>query len=183
MRLFVGLSFTNKIRQRLSHLASGLDNVRWVQPENYHLTLRFIGDVSAQDAVDLDLILGAIDSEPFNLQFCGLGYFGKAERPRSIWVDIAPNEALLRLRGKVERGLINSGFGAEGRKFKPHVTLVRFRSQNPRNFSSYFRANGAFSTAPFLVSSFTLFESSLGHGGSNYVVLNEYPLDMREEEG
>jgi 2'-5' RNA ligase len=177
MRLFVGLSFTNKIRQRLGHLASGLENLRWVQPENYHLTLRFIGDVSAQDAFDLDLILGAIGSEPFNLKFCGLGYFGKAEKPRSIWVDIAPNEALFRLHQKVERGVISAGFGAEGRKFKPHVTLARFRSRKPRNFASYFGVNGAFSTAPFLVASFTLFESSLGHGGSDYTALNEYPLD------
>ena len=177
MRLFVGLSLTNTIRERLSYLASGLDNARWVKPENYHLTLRFIGDLSAQDAADLDLILRAISSELFHLQFCGIGYFGKAEKPRSIWVDVAPNKALFRLHGKVERSVINSGFGAEGRKFKPHVTLARFRSRKPRNFASYFGMNGAFSTAPFLVSSFTLFESSLGHGGSNYTALNEYPLD------
>ena len=183
MRLFVGLSLTNTIRQRLGYLASGLDNARWVKPENYHLTLRFIGEASAQDAADLDFILSAINSESFHLQFCGMGYFGKAEKPRSIWVDVVPNKALFWLQGKVERSVINAGFGAEGRKFKPHVTLARFRARKPRNFASYFSENGAFSTAPFLVKSFTLFESNLGYGGSNYVAVNEYPLGRWEEEG
>ncbi len=177
MRLFVGLSFTNNIRQTLHQLASGLDNARWVEPENYHLTLRFIGEVNNHDAGDVDLNLSAVDSEPFYLQFSGIGYFGKVEKPRSIWANIASNRALSLLQGKVERGVINSGFDAEGRRFRPHVTLARFRSRTPRNFTPYFSANGTFSTAPFLVSSFTLFESKMGRGGSNYLALKEYPLN------
>ena len=174
MRLFVGLSFTNEIQLALSHLASGLDGVRWVKPENLHLTLRFVGDVSFREAVDLDWFLSTIDSEPFNLQLGGLGCFGKEEKPRALWVDIPPNKALSKLQGKVERGVMNAGFGAEGRKFKPHVTLARFRGRRPRNLRSYLSANGAFSTLPFTVSTFTLFESHLGHGGSHYVAINEY---------
>ena len=69
MRLFVGLSLPNEIRLALGHLMFGLDGVRWVKPENLHLTVRFIGDVSLSDSVDLDLILSAINSEPFKLQF------------------------------------------------------------------------------------------------------------------
>lgn len=178
MRLFVGLSFAHEIRLVLGHLASGLDSVRWVKSENLHLTLRFIGDVSIGDAADLDLMLSAIDSEPFDLQFRGLGYFGKGEKPRSLWVDITPNKNLLRLQEKVERSVVNAGFSVEGRKFKPHVTLGRFRGRKPRNFDSYLITNGGFSTAPFTVSSFVLFESHLGHGGSHYVALSEYPLDV-----
>ena len=182
MRLFVGLSFEKKTRLTLKLLASGLDGVRWVQPENLHLTLRFIGDVNFQDAVELDSVLAGITSEPFDLQFSGLGYFGKGHKPRALWVDIVPNTALSKLHKKVERGVISAGFGVEGRKFKPHVTIARFHGRKPRNLKSYLNANGAFSGVPVSVLSFTLFESFLGHLGSHYVALNEYPLRALKTE-
>ena len=180
MRLFVGLSFSENIRRSLGCLLSGLDNARWVKPENFHLTLRFIGDVNSRDAADLDSILASIYGETFNLELAGLGYFGKNDKLRTLWVDIVPNKPLLRLHKKVERGVISAGFGAKVRKFKPHVTLAQFGGRKPRDFDSYFFANGAFSMAPFKVSSFTLFESYLGRGGSHYVTLAEYPLHAPE---
>ena len=176
MRLFVGLSFPSDIRQSLSVLASGLNGARWVEPEGLHLTLRFMGDVSTRDAADLDAALSAIMEPAFALWCSGLGHFGKGDKVRALWARIAPNEGLSRLREKVERAAFHVGFGDEGRKFKPHITLARFRGPNPRNLGEYLNVHGAFSTEPFLVSSFTLFESHMGHGGSHYVPLNDYSL-------
>ena len=176
MRLFVGLSFPNHIRQSLCVLASGIDGARWVKPESLHLTLRFIGDASKGQAADLDAALSVISEPVFALRCSGLGHFGRGDKVRALWAGIAPNQGLSRLQEKVERAAFHVGFGDEGRKFKPHVTLARFRGGNPRNLGEYLNVHGAFSTEPFLVSSFTLFESHMGHGGSHYVSLNDYSL-------
>ena len=178
VRLFVGLSFPRDIQQSLSVLASGLDGARWVKPESLHLTLRFMGDVSKRDAADLDAALSNIIAPVFVLRCSGLGHFGKGDKVRALWARIAPNECLSRLQGKVERAAFRVGIGDEGRKFKPHITLARFRGRKPPNLRDYLNANGAFSTKPFSVSSFTLFESYMGHGGSHYVPLKDYYLTV-----
>lgn len=176
MRLFVGLSFPKHIRQSLCVLASGIDGARWVKPESLHLTLRFMGEASKGQAADLDAALSVISEPVFALRCSGLGHFGRGDKVRALWAGIAPNQGLSRLQEKVERAAFHVGFGDEGRKFKPHVTLARFRGGNPRNLGEYLNVHGAFSTEPFLVSSFTLFESHMGHGGSHYVSLNDYSL-------
>jgi len=68
-----------------------------------------------------------------------------------------------------------ASFAPEGRKFTPHVTLARFKGQRV-DLGHYLEANGAFSSGPFPVEAFTLFESRMGHGGSHYEALSEYPL-------
>ena len=176
MRLFVGLSFPNDIRQSLCVLTSGLDGARWVKLDSLHLTLRFIGDVSTRDAADLDAALSTIMEPAFNLRCLGLGHFGKGGKVRALWAGIAPNDGLSRLQDKVERAAVRAGFGDEGRKFKPHITIARFRGRKPRNLVDYLDVHGAFSTALFPVSSFTLFESHMGHGGSHYIPLTNYSL-------
>ncbi len=176
MRLFVGLSIPNEILQNLGVLASGLDGARWVKPESLHLTLRFIGGVSTRDAADLDTALSTIIEPAFAFRCSGLGHFGKGNRVRALWAGVALNDGLSRLQNKVERAAFSVGFGDERRKFKPHITLARFRGRNPRNLGDYLSAHGAFSTLPFPVSSFTLFESHMGHGGSHYVPLKDYYL-------
>ena len=176
MRLFVGLSFPNEIRQSLSVLASGLDGARWVKSESLHLTLRFIGDVNPRDATDLDAALSTIIEPVFAMRCCGIGHFGKGKKVRALWVGTAPNEGLSRLQDKVERAALRTGFVDEGRKFRPHITIARFRGRNPRNLGGYLSANGAFSSALFIVSSFTLFESYMGYGGPHYIPLNNYHL-------
>ncbi len=176
MRLFVGLSVTDDIRQSLSALASGLDGASWVKPESLHLTLRFVGDVSTRDAVDLDTALSSIMEPTFALRCLGLGHFGSGDKLRAIWAGVAQSKGLSRLQGKVERAAFSAGFRDKGRKFKPHITLARFRSRKSQNLGDYLIANGAFSTVPFPVTSFTLFESHMGHGGSHYIPLNAYSL-------
>jgi len=177
MRLFVGLSLPNEVRQSLSGLCTGLDGARWVNSENLHMTLRFVGEIGGGEAGDLDAVLGAVSAPEFDLQCRGIGHFGKAAKVRAIWAGLGPCPPLARLQEKVESAVARAGFGAEGRKFKPHITLVRFRRRPPRSLGAYMEANGAFSTPPFSVNAFTLFESHMGHGGSHYVALKDYRLD------
>ncbi len=175
MRLFVGIALPPDIRMALGTLCAGISGTRWVKPENLHVTLRFIGEASRGAAQDLDAALGDVHVPAFEMRFCGIGDFSKKSRLKALWSGVAANPALTHLQGKVEKAAQRAGFAPEGRKFTPHVTLARFKGQRV-DLGHYLETNGAFSTEPFVVENFTLFESHLGHGGSHYVVLNEYPL-------
>ena len=102
MRLFIALSLPEEVRERLSLLAGGLPGARWVAPESLHLTLRFVGEVDAPQAHDLDDVLSTIDLPEFELTLRGLGTFDEGRRLRSLWAGVEPNETLLRLQAKVE---------------------------------------------------------------------------------
>ena len=175
MRLFVGITLPPDIRLVLGMLCSGISGARWVNTENMHMTLRFIGETDGRGASDLNMALDDIQMPAFNIAFFGIGHFSNKSRLRAIWAGVEANEALLQLQAKVQKAALRAGFKPEGRKFKPHVTLARFRGQQI-DLRDYFGANGTFSTAPFSVEAVTLFESHLGRGGAHYVALKDYPL-------
>lgn len=176
MRLFVALALPEPLRQQLSGLCNGLPGARWVAPENLHLTLRFIGEVEGHDAEDIDAALSGIHFPRFPLSLAGVGDFGDERRLRSVWVGVEPNEMLDRLQGKVEQAVQRAGQPPEKRKFKPHVTLARFKSHPGAKLESYFAERSLFRAAPFEVSAFTLFSSYLAHEGAIYSPEAIYPL-------
>ncbi len=177
MRLFVGLVIPADVRAVLCTLCSGIFGARWVRPENMHLTLRFIGETDGGSATDLDIMLGDVDGLAFEMALTGVGHFSSKSRLRSIWVGIEAGNALEQLHAKVEMAVQRAGFKQVGRKFKPHVTLARFKGEaRAVDLSRYLEANGTFTTKPFWVDALTLFESHLAHKGAHYVALKEYPL-------
>jgi len=179
VRLFVGLGLPPDIRMGLGTLSGGLEDTRWVKPENLHMTLRFIGETAAAAAEDLNAALADISAPAFELRLDGLGHFGKGRKLRMLWAGVEPSSALSHLQAKVEAVAVRAGFGDEARKFKPHVTIARFKRGAPKSLGAYMEGYGGFGTAPFLVDRFTLFESRMGRGGSHYIPLSEYPLNER----
>jgi 2'-5' RNA ligase len=177
MRLFVALTLPDQLRSRLSGLCNGLPGARWVAPENLHLTLRFIGEVDGRDAEDIDAALCGIHSPRFPLALAGVGEFGDERRLRSVWVGVEPSEMLERLQAKVEQAVQRAGQPPEKRKFKPHVTLARFKSHPGGRLESYFAERSLFRSEPFEVSEFTLYSSFLAHEGAIYSPEAAYPLD------
>ena len=178
MRLFIALSLPEEVRERLSLLAGGLPGARWVAPESLHLTLRFVGEVDAPQAHDLDDVLSTIDLPEFELTLRGLGTFDEGRRLRSLWAGVEPNETLLRLQAKVESAAQRAGLPAERRKFKPHVTLARFKDNPPGNkLQEYLAAHGLFRCGPFPVEEFVLYSSFLAHTGALYSPEAVYPLE------
>ncbi len=123
-RLFSAIEIPSSIAERLTLLRAGLSGARWIDPENYHVTLRFIGDVDGHTARDFTHALGDIDAAPFELRLNGLGSFG-GRKPRAIFAEVAPSEALEALRRANERAAREAGLPPEGRNFKPHVTLAQ----------------------------------------------------------
>jgi 2'-5' RNA ligase len=174
-RLFTGLEIPSDIGQALSSLRGGLPGARWITPENYHLTLRFIGDVDDTVAHEVASLLGRVKRGAFDLYMEGLTSFG-GRKPRAVVANVSPAQALLDVQAEQERLMQRIGLEPEGRKYMPHVTLARLRESSSRDVAEYLAARGFFRTSPFKVSRFVLFSSRASVGGGPYVVEASYPL-------
>ena len=176
-RLFAGIEIPEPLARRLSFAKAALPGARWIDPENYHLTLRFIGDVDGAVARDFIQSLGMIEASPFELKLDGLGSFG-GNKPRAIWAAIAPSPALESLQRATERAARESGLPPEPRNFKPHITLARLRGSRAGDVAHYLGLRGAFLSEPFPVSRFVLFSARDSIGGGPYVVEAAYLLKV-----
>jgi 2'-5' RNA ligase len=174
-RLFTGLEIPPDMGQALSSLRGGLPGARWIDPEFYHLTLRFIGDVDDSIAQDVALMLGRVRREAFELRFDGLTSFG-GRKPRAVVAAVSPVQELLDVQAEHERLMQRIGLEPEGRKYTPHVTLARLRDSTSHAVADYLSARGFFRTAVFRVSQFVLFSSRASVGGGPYIVEASYPL-------
>ena len=176
-RLFTGISLPDPIKHRLHLLCQGLPNARWVDEDDLHLTLRFIGDVEASDAEEIATALTQIKHAPFQLVLEGLGVFG-GRKPRTIWADIRSCGSLNALQLAQENLISGLGFPPEQRKFVPHITLARLKTgTKPDRVAAYMETNGFFADLSFSVEAFALFSARPGRGGGPYVVEQEYVLD------
>ena len=174
-RLFTALELPGEVAERLAGLRGKLEGARWVDPENFHITLRFIGDVDDTLANDFADQLARINGQPFELALDGLGSFG-GRSPRSLWAGVAPSETLTGLQRSHERAAVAVGLAPEQRNFKPHVTLARIRRGKASAMAAYLENHGAFLSARFAVDRFVLFSSRPSMGGGPYVLEAVYPL-------
>ena len=126
-RLFVGLELPEDVAALLSGLRWGLPGARWMDPSDYHLTLRFIGDIDRRFARDIEDELADIGRESVPVALTGLGVFG-GDKPHPLFASVAPNKALIELQAESERCLRRLGLKPEPRKFTPHVALARLRA-------------------------------------------------------
>jgi 2'-5' RNA ligase len=174
-RLFTGVEIPSDIGLALSSLRGGLPGARWIDSENYHLTLRFIGDVDDAVAHEVESLLDRVKRGAFELHINGLTSFG-GRKPRAVVANVAPAQALLDVQAEQERLMQRIGLEPEGRKYTPHVTLARLRESSSRDVAEYLAARGFFRTSPFKVSRFVLFSSRASTGGGPYIVEASYPL-------
>jgi RNA 2',3'-cyclic 3'-phosphodiesterase len=124
-RLFTGVEIPSDVGQSLATLRGGLPGARWIDPENYHLTLRFIGDVDDLIAHEVASMLGRVKRGVFDLHFEGLTSFG-GRKPRAVVATVAPAQALLEVQSEHERLMQRIGLQPEGRKYArlfPHRRL------------------------------------------------------------
>jgi RNA 2',3'-cyclic 3'-phosphodiesterase len=174
-RLFTGLEIPKALGDSLSLLRGGLPGARWIDPENYHVTLRFIGDVDDDIAQEIDWLLGQVRRKGFELRLDGLQSFG-GRKPRALIATVAPSQMLMELHAEQERLMRRVGLDPEARKYTPHVTLARLRDTSSFEVAEYLSARAAFRSPPFSVSRFVLFSSRASVGGGPYVVEAAYPL-------
>jgi 2'-5' RNA ligase len=176
MRLFVGLDLPWTLKERLAVLGGGIPGARWVPTENYHLTLRFIGEVGAHQAEEIDLALVGLRGKRFELTLAGMGTFAKGGRDTQLWAGVERNAQLDLLQSKVEQALQRAGQEPERRRFTPHVTLARLDNAPPVKIAAFVQAHNLFRAEAVPVEHFCLFSSRLGKEASVYEAEVEYPL-------
>lgn len=176
LRLFVAIPLPAPVRRALTGISTGVPGARWTQPDNLHLTLRFIGEVPEPEARDIADVLSLVDGRPFAARLKGVGQFGDRKRAHVLWAGVEAGPELQLLRGRIENRLARVGVDPEGRKFTPHVTLARLKSTPLDWVGRYIFDNGRFETPSFEVSEFALFSSHLGQAGAIHTVEADYPL-------
>jgi 2'-5' RNA ligase len=174
-RLFTALEIPRDAALSLSLLRGGLPGARWIDVENYHITLRFIGDVEGHIADEIADALDRIRRHSFMLALTGVGAFG-GKKPHAVWAGVAASPDLSALQGEIDRICQRLGVAADPRKFMPHVTLARLRNASSLDVAQYLSARGNFSVVPFRVSRFVLMSSRESVGGGPYVIEEAWPL-------
>jgi 2'-5' RNA ligase len=175
-RLFTGLEIPHEVAFALSLKRGGLYGARWMDAENYHITLRFIGDVDHSTAHEVTDGLDRLsNSEAFTLKLSHLGSFG-GDKPRALYAGVEVNSTLFRLQAAQERVLQRLGLPPEGRKFTPHVSLARLRGTSAEEIARFIAFSGRFPPLELPVGRFVLFSSKDSVGGGPYLVEQAYPL-------
>ena len=175
-RLFTGLEIPADVTLALSQYRGGLPGARWVEPDNYHVTLRFIGDIDDAMARDVFAVLGeGRRRAPVAVTLDRLAAFGGG-RPRALFARAEPAPDLLELQAEHERLVRRVGLPPETRKFTPHVTLARMRDASPADVAHYIATHGRFRKLTFTASRYVLYSARESTGGGPYVVEAAYPL-------
>lgn len=175
-RLFTGLEVPREVAFALSLKRGGLHGARWIDADNYHITLRFIGDVDYTTANEVgDSLERLANGLSFSVRISQLGAFG-GNKPHALYAGVELNETLSRLQAAHERVLQRIGLEPESRKYTPHVTLARLRGTQPEELAGYLAMAGRLQPLQFEVGRFVLFSSRDSVGGGPYVVEQSYPL-------
>lgn len=175
-RLFTGLEVPPDIAAELSLRRGGLSDVRWIEPADYHVTLRFLGDVDrflARDAFDF---LADIKRGPVMITIDQIASFG-GDKPHSVYARVRPDAVLSELQADHERLMRQIGLPPEPRKFLPHVTLGRCKGASPVAVADYLSTRALLRSISFTARRFVLYSSRVSTGGGPYVVEAAYPLD------
>ncbi|GBD97412.1 2',5' RNA ligase family [bacterium BMS3Abin06] len=134
MRSFIAIELSETAKSALAELQQELKkcgaDIRWVKPENIHLTLKFLGNIENEIVDD---VLKIIESRckkfrAFDLEIKGTGTFPNLRSPSVLWVGVNSNADIAALQNEIEAGMTSLGFERENRKYTPHLTLGRFRS-------------------------------------------------------
>ena len=176
VRLFVALALPEAVKAELAGLVGGIPGAKWLPPANYHMTLRFIGEIQSWQAQDVDHALAAIRARPFEISLHGLGTFEKAGRLQALWVGIERSAVLTHLQNKVENALQRADIAPERKRFAPHVTLARVDRAPPDKVIGFVQAHNLFRAPPITIKHFSLFSSQLGKEHSVYTQEADYAL-------
>ena len=184
MRTFIAVEVPDTIKNKIAELENRLKgtgtDVKWVEPGNIHITLKFLGNIEAayQPAVVRDGLSEALDPmRSFDLTLGRVGAFPDLNRPRVFWVSVRDGrDELTAMQQRIESELHTRGFVREERPFSPHLTIGRVRS--PRGLAKLtdLVRTAAFETEPFPVTRVAVVKSDLKPGGPVYTVIDHVEL-------
>jgi len=179
LRCFIAISLPEELKAKISGIqeklkAAGAD-VSWTRPEGMHLTLKFFGEIEDKRIPKIEKALDAVVNgiPTFTLSVSGMGTFPDMRRPRVIWIGLKEDGGnLLRLQKGVEEDLKKTGFPSEDRRFTPHITLGRIRSnKNTDKLLRLIEEEKVEELGSFDVSEVHLIKSELKPAGAEYTEL------------
>lgn len=179
-RLFVALSLPAYAREALDRLREPERGIRWIVPENFHLTLFFLGEVEGDLATKLREHLRAIEVAPFFLPVQGVGHFPPKGRPTVLWAGVGGGHPhLFQLRQRLADLFFRFGFDPGERAWTPHVTLARCGGVSEETVRQWEKKNRDFETAPVRIEDFSLFASERRGPRRLYPLVETFPLATR----
>lgn len=176
-RLFLALTLPAAVRAVLESLPQSSDGIAWTHPEQLHVTLRFLGDVSAEQKDRLVAKLETVHVEPFVLPIEGVGSFPPNRPPRVLWVGTgAGHPRLFQLRQRIDDAVLACGLDVDLRAFHPHVTVARCSEHATSAANHWLHAHRAFTAPPFRPASFDLYASELRPTGAVHTLKRRFAL-------
>lgn len=182
-RLFVAIDPPEETVRRLGELCLGLPGARWNDPDQIHLTLRFIGEVDGGVFRDIQEALAGVAAEPFDVIPRGVGFFPPRKNPESLWVGIENPDPLVHLRNNIESALVRAGIKSESRRFFPHIALARLKNTPPARVARFLAGNALFKLPAFPVTEFCLYSSFLSSERALHQIEEVYPLTTKRSKG
>ncbi|MFL5340787.1 MAG: RNA 2',3'-cyclic phosphodiesterase [Gemmataceae bacterium] len=186
MRTFIAVPLDDAVRRRAvalqGQLGQGGASVKWVEPENLHVTLLFLGEVDARATLDVCRAVQAVTSAvpPFPLEFSVLGGFPNLRRPRTLWIGIGEGMAeLVSLHDALENALLELGcYRREDRAFTPHLTLGRTKTDDVNDaMRTTLNKHATWQGGQQLVREIQVLSSEFSGDTPVYTILSRCPLE------
>ncbi len=188
IRTFLAVEVDAGVRRRAVEIVRALQavpgDVKWVEPENLHFTLKFLGDVDAREihTVCQRAEEAMAELSPFEFEVHGAGAFPNLSRPRTFWLGArAGSEAMVAVADGLESALEELGFRHETRRFQPHLTVGRLRQggRTSPKLVELLQAYADVEVGQMPVDEVIVFSSVLGRTGPTYEALARVPLAGR----
>jgi 2'-5' RNA ligase len=185
IRAFLAMDPPPEVFRRIADIQEVLKktlrgSISWVRPEGIHLTLKFFGDIAAEDLQPISEVISgqAAGTRPLHLNIKGLSVFPGIMRPRVLWLGVGGEVArLIALQGVLDQGFETCGIKKEERPFRAHLTLARIKSpQGLSGLDKVLEEKEAESAGPFEAKGLILFKSDLTPKGAIYTVLADFPF-------
>lgn len=177
-RLFVAIAVPDPVRAELVRLQEkGAEGIAWTPAEQFHVTLRFLGDVADDRREELDRRLAQVRVEPFILPVEGVGSFPPKGPPRVVWMGTGNGHPrLFQLRQQVDDALLGAGLDVDVRTFHAHITLGRCGPEAGPAVKGWLLRHAGAGAAPFRVDAFGLYASVLQPSGAQHFLRRRFAL-------
>ena len=183
-RVFIAVEVNQSVKQSLAKVKDLLRDcaleIKWVEDFNFHITLKFLGEISDDKIEEVKKVLEKIAAkrQAFAIEISGLGAFPKLDFPRVIWAGVNQGEEkIMQLQNEIEEKMIELDFTPEKHDYTPHITLGRVKDKGKEELLSDKLKEFPFSFSERdRVSAITLFASELTAQGPKYKVLESFEL-------
>lgn len=179
IRLFVALPLPLSVRNLLGFVGGGIPGARWTSLENFHITLKFIGNVDERVADDIVTALDRIRAQVFDVAIRGVGAFDDGRRARLLYAAVEPSPGLMDLETRIGAVLARvPGVELNTRRFVPHVTLARLKDPDRNRLGAFLEGNGTLSMPSWTADCFALYSSVTGNERPVYTLEERFELAL-----